>query len=106
MNPCPDCVGRGVVEGFRIECGTGGKSGAFREPCRLCEGSGEVTSLAQIWREGGEQLRVSRLARDMSLREFARVLGVEPSKLSDAEFGRVDPTPMRKTLRTVLEGSR
>ena len=73
----------------------------------MCDGAGEVTDIKAVWRRDGEQLRDSRKARDMSLREFARALGVKPSALSDAEFGRVDPTPMRRTLRIILgEGRR
>jgi len=102
MNACQECEGRGVVSGFRIECRMGARFVPFTEKCSSCDGAGEITDLREAWIRQGEQLRASRLARDMSLREFARCLGVKPSALSNAERGRVDPTPMRATLRKIV----
>jgi transcriptional regulator with XRE-family HTH domain len=44
------------------------------------------------WIKDGERLKAARNARDLSLREAARVLNVSAADLSAAEWGRADPT--------------
>lgn len=90
MTTCPTCHGakvlRGVAcPGFRV----------VEIACFDCGGAGEVSDLRAIWARGGEQLKASRACRDMSLREAAEWIGVTPKEWSDAEFGRIDPAPLR-----------
>lgn len=43
-------------------------------------------------REMGKQLRTARLARELTLRELAQLLGVSPSMISQIETGRASPS--------------
>jgi hypothetical protein len=87
---CPDCngVGRYIAQGFA--CGAKSQAGAIEVKCSQCCGSGVVDP---TWRALGLVLKAKRIAADVSLREDAQARGVRAVDLSDAEHGRIDPTP-------------
>lgn len=62
--------------------------------CRGCGGTGWITPKMMQWRVDGVLVRQARLARDLSLREAAKLLGMPASDYSDAEHGRIDPEPV------------
>ena len=64
---CRDCGGRGTIA------------------CRSCEGKGVVPALGE--------LRASRLRVGVTLRAFARGLGLSAAYISDVELGRRRATP-------------
>jgi len=92
MSLCPTCSGAKELQG--IACG-GPSAGPFRMACYDCGGTGEVADIRAIWAREGDQLRATRAARDLSLREAARWVGVTAAEWSAAEFGRIDPKPIR-----------
>ena len=58
-------------------------------PCRICDGKGRITEEQRQRIITGQKLRADRLARDMSLYEEARRLGMTSVQLSDLECGRL-----------------
>lgn len=83
---CPDCNGEGVSRGFGCP--------GFRPieiPCLMCKGKKEITEEQLQWIKDGEAMRLDRRARDMSVREEAKRLGIKASDLSLMEMGMIKP---------------
>ena len=85
MVTCPSCIGQGNSEGFA--CGPAG--GRYTTlPCSVCKGAGSVSIDTASRYTLGRAMAKERNARDMSLREEAKRLGVSVVDLSDIEHGR------------------
>ena len=86
---CLSCGGHGktfyICTMTHIECGS-------------CKGTGKVERDA-AWLEKGQRLRLWRIDHDLSLREFAKKVGVGVVALSAAEHGRADPEPFMEAMR-------
>lgn len=86
MNACPHCRGEkgGVAH---INTGPDRPHEWGWLPCSTCAGTGEVSDehLARI--ERGNRVRAERLARDESLREAAKRMGITAAELSAIERG-------------------
>lgn len=83
MKPCPFCAGAGKIRGFGCP--------GFRHveiDCVECFGSGEVPASREEAITEGERRRQDRIAREVSLRDEAKRLGISPAELSDIEAGR------------------
>jgi hypothetical protein len=84
MTECPHCHGKGESTG--LYCGTG-PSFMRTDPCRWCQGSGELDD-GEIQRyEQGQAFRTKRIASSESQRDAARRLGVSAIDLSKYEQG-------------------
>lgn len=93
---CPTCDGAKVGQG--IACGPAG-SRVGMIMCSTCRGMGEISEERAGWIERGTKLRWFRTARGLSLREAAKRFGVYPAVWSDAEHGKIDPTPVLDVVR-------
>lgn len=98
---CPDCNGAGEREGIA-------HPGArfIRIECSFCEVSGYITPQRAEWREIGQAHRRARLARDESMMECARRVGVLPSEISGFERGLIDPAKWQPPAPTDNAGER
>lgn len=67
--------------------------------CPACRGTGDGIDYPPHWRTNGATLRAIRNAKDLSLRECARAMGVRVSELSEAETGRRDPSLFLTRIR-------
>ena len=87
---CPDCKGKKRVF---AHVNRGEKGCDFRHiDCSRCKAFGEIPKEQLGWIESGRKLRAERVARDVSLFEEARRLGLTSVQLSDIETGRVNPS--------------
>lgn len=94
MATCPHCDGRGSNAAFIEHAnGEGSYNPALR--CGLCSGSGSVSGQTIGWLSIGSRHRKARIARDESIRECARRMGIGPAELSGMENGRGDPGRLR-----------
>lgn len=60
------------------------------DPCDFCGGLGHVSlEKAEAW-VTGRKMREERLARNESLREAAKRMGIKPSELSAIEHGKIE----------------
>jgi hypothetical protein len=59
--------------------------------CPLCLGKGRVSDKTFHRRKQGEFLRSRRLARNLSLREAAKLVHMDNSNLSKMELGIIKP---------------
>ncbi len=78
---CPSCDGKGynvgyACPGFRL----------VRLDCQVCDG-GNLAAEGDQRLKKGQAMRDDRIARDMSLREEAKRLGISPVELSRIEHG-------------------
>ena len=91
---CPDCGGKGSVAAFVAR-----ESGHHFDPamrCLRCKGEGKISAQAAEWIARGRACMDRRRARDESLIEMARRLGMRPSEASAMEHGRADPAPLER----------
>ena len=83
---CPRCKGQRGGPAFVMRRGSG--CSLEQIDCTACGGTGEVSEdHAAMMAEGQRRMR-DRIARDVSLRDEAKRLGVRPVDLSDMEHGR------------------
>lgn len=86
---CPDCKGNKRVF---AHVNSGGKGCDFRHiACLRCKGTGAIPWEQLAWIEAGRKRRSERVARDVSLMEEAKRLGITSAQLSAIETGRVAP---------------
>lgn len=86
---CDLCDGTGTLHGL-VRRTDGCRPGSI--PCPDCRGTGIGIDYPAHWKPHGEKLRQLREEKDLSTRECARLIGVRPSELSEAETGRRDPS--------------
>lgn len=88
MTKCPRCTGDGGYHAFVHRA-----DGCSEEylTCDLCRGDGKISDEVVGWLKEGSDHRNERVARDESLRECARRLGVSPALISAMETGRQRP---------------
>jgi DnaJ-class molecular chaperone len=79
---CPDCHGTGRKSGFK----TSG-IGFYADDCARCAGSGHVTGAQFAAYAKGRAMREERVAAQMSQREWAATLGIDPKELNRIEKG-------------------
>lgn len=83
---CPDCKGEKRV--FAHLNYGGERPGEFKHiDCFRCKGAGEVPDEQAQWIEEGKKRRAERVARDITLRDEARRLGISAADLSAIERG-------------------
>jgi len=93
---CSDCNGRRGGVGFVCRYGKDGGRGSVEYiPCYTCNDAGTITEEHAARITVGKKLRAERIARDESVMEAAKRMGVRPSELSDVEHGRPPRTPPR-----------
>lgn len=86
---CPDCKGKKRVF---AHVNRGEKGCDFRHiDCSRCKGFGAIPQEQLAWIEAGRKRRAERVARDVSLMEEAKRLGITSAQLSAIETGRVPP---------------
>lgn len=86
---CPDCKGKKRVF---AHVNRGEKGCDFRHiDCSRCNGTGAIAKEQLVWIEAGRKRRSERVARDVSLMEEAKRLGITSAQLSAIETGRVPP---------------
>lgn len=85
---CPRCTGDGGYYALVTRA-----TGCTEEylTCLLCKGDGQISAEVVGWLKEGSDHRNARVARDESLRECAKRLGVSPALLSAMETGRQRP---------------
>ena len=88
---CPVCEGRKYTTAFVCGPNTGG----VREiPCQTCKATGWLTDgemgVYRLKKAKHEERRSARLARDLSMREMAKEMGVSLADYSSYEQGRID----------------
>jgi len=88
-NLCPACNGFGKHFSRPIKINDYIKS--VHITCDLCEGTGQIDNRKWYWRALGYELKNIRLAKGISLRAAAKMLGVDASNLSKMERGVVEP---------------
>lgn len=99
---CPECKGTKVMHGMGCP---GWKPITF--PCITCKATGSVPqAMLDAWIPAGNAMREDRRARGLSLREEAKRRNMDPSRLSDMEFGKVAPIPDPTVKRTTQEGGK
>lgn len=64
--------------------------------CGRCKGVGRCPEVMWEWFKQGTELRERRQRIGLSLRENAKLLGVNTAVLSDAERGRINPAKLRR----------
>jgi hypothetical protein len=94
--PCPYCDGRGSTSAF-VDTGDSGWYDP-NLPCSLCRGSGHISQRTAVWLIIGQEHSRKRKARDESIRECARRLGIRAAELSGMEHGRADPERLKQEL--------
>jgi phage FluMu protein Com len=91
---CPDCKSAGFITGMGCP---GFKM--INLKCPRCEGLGTVSDEQAQWIEEGKKIRAFRHKRDLSLREAASALLIQPTYLSAIERGCARAEgPIRKLL--------
>ena len=91
---CPSCDGRGSSAGFICFADGSDQRSGYNDAiqCSLCRGAGSISlETAERFRIGREHYK-ARVARDESLMECAKRLGLKPSELSAMEHGRAPVT--------------
>lgn len=85
---CPRCAGDGGYHALVHR-----KDGCSEEylTCDLCKGEGKIPAEVAAWLKEGSDHRNERVAREESLRECARRLGVPAALISAMETGRQRP---------------
>lgn len=87
---CPMCKGEKGGQGH-VNYG-GARPCEFKWiACMRCKGTGAVPDEQGPWIEAGMKRRAERLARDMSLWEEAKRLGISAAQLSAIEHGMRNP---------------
>jgi len=87
---CPDCAGAKTFTGFVCRYGSDGGHGSVETyNCHTCNGAGEITDAHAEMIAIGKQWRDERRARDESVIEAAKRIGIKPSVLSALEHGRL-----------------
>lgn len=88
MTTCPRCTGDGGYYALVTRA-----TGCAEEylTCDLCKGDGKISDEVAGWLKEGVDHRNARVARDESLRECARRLGLSPALISAMETGRQRP---------------
>lgn len=86
---CPECNGKKAID-ILPKYGGDGKI-ITSIPCNRCEESGEVPDIQEIWIHLGKSLREERRSRGKTLREEAKMLGIDIVTLSKAERGMINP---------------
>lgn len=91
---CPDCKGSGKTGPVHINRGDQPHEWRESMPCLRCEGTGKIAAAMLDWMKRGEVLRKARIAREVSIMERAKELGMRSAQVSAMEHGRSDPTPL------------
>jgi hypothetical protein len=87
---CPHCNGQGGAKCF-INRGQDIRTHSLEwRECRTCEGTGRVDRRRAALIEQGKAMRDARVAKQESLLEASRRLGIGPAELSAIELGRQD----------------
>lgn len=81
---CPECNGEKEIFGLpgRIPASI---------PCDRCKCSGVVDDIQAYWMTLGKTKKDWRIYSRRTLREEAKLLGIDPCLLSQAERGAIDP---------------
>lgn len=90
---CPRCHGKGTFAAFVDTATDGWYDPAIK--CDLCKGTGSIAAQIVEWLEIGRAHYERRIARDESIMECARRLGIRAAELSSMEHGRADPARLR-----------
>ena len=101
MATCPACTGRKGSVALVMLAGKGCEERWMA--CFLCKGEGVVTPEKLSWVQRGHAMTEARQARDMSLFEEAKRLGISRVELSQMEHGQIEPFDYDE-LRAFLEG--
>jgi len=86
---CPACDGIG--KNFSRPILIKGKVSVAEFPCDVCNQTGQITHLKELWVAKGKAIKQYRLERGYGLREAAKKLNVDASNLSKMERGVIKP---------------
>lgn len=86
--PCPRCHGKGWSGPVHINRGDKPHEWRERIDCDFCSATGKIDQSKREAFELGKRLREKRIAREESLMEASKRLGLKPSELSGLETGR------------------
>ena len=87
MSQCPDCKGKGWSGPVHINRGDQPHEWRDRIECHFCKGSGAIFDDQQEAANLGKKFREKRVAREESLLEASKRLGLRPAQLSRLERG-------------------
>lgn len=93
---CPSCGCTGFVVGLAI---TDRVSTPMQLPCFDCNGTGFVDAKIIIWKRYGKFIKKWHIDKGWSLRTTAKRLHIDPSNLSKAERGFINPCEIIKKLK-------
>lgn len=88
MPICPRCDGSGKTGPVHINRGSKPHEWRSEMACDFCGGAGKISEDQADAMKLGKAFRERRVARDESLREAAKRLGMKASELSALERGR------------------
>lgn len=88
---CPSCHGEKTVMAFVDYAGRPGEVRMVN--CPTCEGEGTITQEQARWRDMGKRIREQRRKQRLTLQQRAAQLRIGLVKLSQAESGKIDPSP-------------
>lgn len=93
---CPGCNGAKTFTGFVCRHKADGGYGSVETyNCHTCDGRGEITQEHHERIMVGRQMRDERIARDESLMEAAKRMGIKTSELSAIEHGKISAADSR-----------
>ena len=87
MPQCPRCEGKGWIGPVHINRGDKPHEWRERIDCDFCQATGQATDDQMQAAELGKKFRERRVAREESLMEASKRLGMRPSQLSRLERG-------------------
>ena len=65
--------------------------------CSLCHGTGVISDATMNDLKRGQELRAKRVAKGLSMMQWAKRHGLTTRYVSDAETGRQDPSALERT---------
>lgn len=85
---CPTCKGKGT-NFCHVNMGLDTSKHYWGDvQCHTCRGTGQVPEAMFRWMEAGKRCRDARVARDESLNEYAKRIGLNAADVSSFEWGR------------------
>ena len=101
MITCPECKGKKQVVIFFCTY-----PGMGVVPCHVCDGKGTIENEQLKMKEFGEQVKADRIKRKVLLRDEAKRLNIDVTKLSKLERGLLKLHEVRALLLEPLSKER
>lgn len=88
---CPDCEGKGALQGFSNGGADLSKHSYGPLPCFRCKGARTVPAAMLEWIAKGKILRMERAKRGETMYQMALRLNVSSARISAREQGKINP---------------